>query len=69
MVELRRSMGGRGKKTSPPFFSHEFIIQNHGDIMSCVLMVVVVGLLFQVVSPIKLHLYYFNYEYLLIFQH
>ncbi|MCP9265832.1 Translocating chain-associated membrane protein 1 [Dirofilaria immitis] len=38
MVELRRSMGGRGKKTSPPFLSHEFIIQNHGDIMSCLLM-------------------------------
>ncbi|VDN33988.1 unnamed protein product [Gongylonema pulchrum] len=47
MVELRRSMGGRGKKASPPFLSHEFIIQNHGDIMSCILMVVVVGLLFQ----------------------
>ncbi|VIO87405.1 Uncharacterized protein BM_BM2339 [Brugia malayi] len=47
MVELRRSMGGRGKKTSPPFLSHEFIIQNHGDIMSCLLMIVVVGLLFQ----------------------
>lgn len=49
MVELRRSMGGRGKKTSPPFLSHEFIIQNHGDIMSCLLMVVVIGLLFQVI--------------------
>lgn len=48
MVELRRSMGGRGKKTSPPFLSHEFVIQNHGDIMSCLLMIVVVGLLFQV---------------------
>ncbi|VDO43852.1 unnamed protein product, partial [Onchocerca flexuosa] len=47
MVELRRSMGGRGKKTSPPFLSHEFIIQNHGDIMSCLLMIVVIGLLFQ----------------------
>lgn len=49
MVELRRSMGGRGKKASPPFLSHEFIIQNHGDIMSCLLMIVVVGLLFQVI--------------------
>ncbi|VDN04030.1 unnamed protein product [Thelazia callipaeda] len=52
MVELRRSMGGRGKKASPPFLSHEFIIQNHGDIMSCLLMIVVVGLLFQGTSAI-----------------
>ncbi|VDM30098.1 unnamed protein product [Toxocara canis] len=49
MVESRRVVGGRGKKASPPFLSHEFIIQNHGDIMSCILMVVIVGLLFQVI--------------------
>uniref|UniRef100_A0A915B643 Translocating chain-associated membrane protein n=1 Tax=Parascaris univalens TaxID=6257 RepID=A0A915B643_PARUN len=50
MVESRRSVGGRGKKASPPFLSHEFIIQNHGDIMSCILMIVIVGLLFQATS-------------------
>ncbi|KHN80110.1 Translocating chain-associated membrane protein 1 [Toxocara canis] len=50
MVESRRVVGGRGKKASPPFLSHEFIIQNHGDIMSCILMVVIVGLLFQATS-------------------
>ncbi|MFH4976747.1 hypothetical protein AB6A40_003456 [Gnathostoma spinigerum] len=49
-VESRRAFGGRGKKSSPPILSHEFIIQNHGDIMSCILMIVVVGLLFQATS-------------------
>jgi len=43
----------RGKSSkSPPFFSHEFIIQNHADIVSCVAMVLVIGLMFQVTSPI-----------------
>ncbi|VDO26008.1 unnamed protein product [Haemonchus placei] len=46
-VETRRTAaGGRHKKTTPPIFSHEFVIQNHGDIMSCVLMVFIVGLMF-----------------------
>ena len=39
----------RGKSNkSPPIFSHEFIIQNHADIVSCVAMVLVIGLMFQV---------------------
>lgn len=39
----------RGKSSkSPPIFSHEFIIQNHADIVSCVAMVLVIGLMFQV---------------------
>ncbi|XP_065652096.1 translocating chain-associated membrane protein 1-like 1 [Hydra vulgaris] len=43
----------RGKKgKSPPFMSQEFIIQNHGDIVSCVCMVVMVGLMFQVTQPL-----------------
>jgi len=41
------------KKTkTPPFFSHEFVIQNHADIVACVAMVFVVGLMFQVSSPL-----------------
>ena len=41
------------KKTkNPPFFSHEFVIQNHADIVACVAMVFVVGLMFQVSSPL-----------------
>lgn len=48
-VETRRTAtGGRHKKATPPIFSHEFVIQNHGDIMSCVLMVFIVGLMFPV---------------------
>jgi translocating chain-associated membrane protein 1 len=40
------------KKTkNPPILSHEFIIQNHADIVACVAMVFVVGLMFQVSSP------------------
>merc|ERR1712002_158061 len=41
------------KKTkNPPIFSHEFVIQNHADIVACVAMVFVVGLMFQVSSPL-----------------
>merc|ERR1711936_275454 len=41
------------KKTkNPPFFSHEFVIQNHADIVACVAMVFVVGLMFQVTTPL-----------------
>lgn len=44
-----KEMPGR-KKTgkNAPVFSHEFIITNHGDIVSCVCMVFMVGLMFQV---------------------
>ena len=40
----------RGKKSnkSPPIFSHEFVIQNHGDIVSCLTMVAIAGLFFEV---------------------
>jgi len=31
-----------------PILSHEFVIQNHADIMSCVAMVIVIGLMVQV---------------------
>lgn len=43
------------KKTSsknPPFLSHEFVIQNHADIVSCIAMVFVVGLMLQATSSI-----------------
>ncbi|KAH8416776.1 hypothetical protein KR222_004078 [Zaprionus bogoriensis] len=39
---------GIGRKTTnknPPILSHEFVIQNHADIISCVAMVFVVGLM------------------------
>jgi len=41
------------KKTkNPPFFSHEFVIQNHADIVACVAMVFVLGLMFQMSSSL-----------------
>ncbi|RWS04976.1 translocating chain-associated membrane protein 1-like protein [Dinothrombium tinctorium] len=41
-----------GSNKNPPIFSHEFFIQNHADIVSCVAMVFVLGLLFQATSPL-----------------
>jgi translocating chain-associated membrane protein 1 len=48
-------MVAKPRKTSsknPPILSHEFVIQNHADIVSCVAMVFVVGLMFQVLIHI-----------------
>lgn len=46
-------MGMRRPRTTknPPILSHEFVIQNHADIVSCIAMVFVVGLMFQVRWP------------------
>uniref|UniRef100_A0A183CE94 TRAM1 domain-containing protein n=1 Tax=Globodera pallida TaxID=36090 RepID=A0A183CE94_GLOPA len=41
---------GRNKK-SPPILSHEFVIQNHGDIVSCGIMLVMLGFMFGATSP------------------
>ena len=38
---------GKSNK-NPPILSHEFVIQNHADIVSCVVMLISVGLMFQV---------------------
>jgi len=43
---------GRKSGKTPPVFSHEFVIQNHADIVSCVAMVFVLGLMFQVSTPL-----------------
>lgn len=45
---LRAKFGGKKDKKNPPILSHEFVIQNHADIVSCVAMVFVVGLMMQV---------------------
>lgn len=43
----------RGKKgKSPPILSQEFVIQNHGDIVSCMCMLFMVGLMFQATQPL-----------------
>ncbi|XP_073993372.1 translocating chain-associated membrane protein 1 isoform X3 [Rhodnius prolixus] len=47
-------MAFKGRKSSnknPPFFSHEFVIQNHADIVSCVALLFVIGLMIQATSP------------------
>ncbi|MGH0183881.1 UNVERIFIED_CONTAM: hypothetical protein FKN15_013204 [Acipenser sinensis] len=40
-------MGFRKKNKSPPVLSHEFVIQNHADMVSCVAMVILLGLMFE----------------------
>uniref|UniRef100_A0A673INF6 Translocating chain-associated membrane protein 1-like 1 n=1 Tax=Sinocyclocheilus rhinocerous TaxID=307959 RepID=A0A673INF6_9TELE len=43
-------MGFRKKSKSPPVLSHEFVIQNHADMVSCVAMIVLLGLMFEVTA-------------------
>lgn len=38
----------RKKSKNPSYFSHEFIISNHGDIVSFFAMIIVMGLLYKV---------------------
>lgn len=38
----------KSSNKNPPIFSHEFIIQNHADIVSCMAMIFVIGLMVQV---------------------
>lgn len=46
-------MAIRKKSTkSPPVLSHEFVLQNHADIVSCMAMVFLLGLMFEV-SPAR----------------
>nr|XP_033331409.1 translocating chain-associated membrane protein 1 [Megalopta genalis] len=43
--------GRKNSNKNPPIFSHEFVIQNHGDIVSCVALIFVTGLMVQATSP------------------
>jgi len=47
-MPLRRPKANK----NPPILSHEFVIQNHPDIVSCVAMVFIIGLMFQATSPV-----------------
>ncbi|CAI2350030.1 unnamed protein product [Caenorhabditis sp. 36 PRJEB53466] len=51
---MAKPQGGTkaSKKVQPPILSHEFIIQNHGDIVSCIVMVFIVGLMFPLTHGI-----------------
>ena len=45
----QKKMPGRRKTgKNAPILSHEFVITNHGDIVSCICMVFMMGLMFQV---------------------
>jgi translocating chain-associated membrane protein 1 len=41
---------GRKSSKNPPILSHEFVIQNHADIVSCIAMIFVIGLMVQATS-------------------
>lgn len=43
----------RKKTKNPPVMSHEFVIQNHADIVSCVAIVLMLGLMFEVTAPLS----------------
>lgn len=47
MAPIKGRKSGAANKNLP-ILSHEFIIQNHADIVSCVAMVIVIGLMVQV---------------------
>lgn len=47
-VKMVAIKGRKSSNKNPPIFSHEFVIQNHGDIVSCVAMIFVTGLMMQV---------------------
>ncbi|XP_050538696.1 translocating chain-associated membrane protein 1 [Daktulosphaira vitifoliae] len=44
--------GRKSANKNVPVLSHEFVIQNHADIVSCVAMVIVIGLMVQFTSPL-----------------
>lgn len=46
-MAIKPGMGRKPSNKNPPFFSHEFVIQNHADIVSCFAMIFVVGIMLQ----------------------
>ncbi|XP_053671971.1 translocating chain-associated membrane protein 1 [Anopheles nili] len=46
-MAIKSGMGRKSSNKNPPFFSHEFVIQNHADIVSCIAMIFVVGIMLQ----------------------
>ena len=49
-MPLRRPKSNK----NPPIFSHEFVIQNHADIVSCIAMVFIIGLMFAATNPVAI---------------
>lgn len=50
-MAIKPGMGRKTTNKNPPILSHEFVIQNHADIISCVAMVFVLGLMDESTSP------------------
>ncbi|KAL1123213.1 hypothetical protein AAG570_002300 [Ranatra chinensis] len=42
----------KSSNKNPPILSHEFVIQNHADIFSCIALLFVIGLMVQATSPL-----------------
>lgn len=51
-MAIKPGMGRKSSNKNPPLLSHEFVIQNHADIVSCVAMVFVVGLMLQATNAL-----------------
>uniref|UniRef100_T1D460 Protein transporter of the tram translocating chain-associating membrane superfamily n=1 Tax=Psorophora albipes TaxID=869069 RepID=T1D460_9DIPT len=51
-MAIKPGMGRKSSNKNPPFLSHEFVIQNHADIVSCFAMVFVVGLMLQATNSL-----------------
>lgn len=47
-MAIRPGIGRKSSTKNPPILSHEFVIQNHADIVSCFALLFVVGLMLQV---------------------
>ncbi|XP_058461694.1 translocating chain-associated membrane protein 1 [Malaya genurostris] len=51
-MAIKPGMGRKSSNKNPPFLSHEFVIQNHADIVSCFAMIFVVGLMLQATNSV-----------------
>uniref|UniRef100_A0A0K0F0F4 TLC domain-containing protein n=1 Tax=Strongyloides venezuelensis TaxID=75913 RepID=A0A0K0F0F4_STRVS len=51
--ESRRFLATRSRKQPAPLWSYEFLCQNHGDIMSCIILFIIIGLVFSFTNPIS----------------
>lgn len=47
-MAIKTGLGRKSSSKNPPILSHEFVIQNHADIVSCFALLFVVGLMVQV---------------------
>ncbi|XP_053688366.1 translocating chain-associated membrane protein 1 [Sabethes cyaneus] len=51
-MAIKPGIGRKSSTKNPPFLSHEFVIQNHADIVSCFAMIFVVGLMLQATNSL-----------------